>query len=185
MLGSPVVPFCAQIAHDPAARVVDHPLAHFQRCFGAEVPQSVGLGDEPTQLGVGAEPQRVLKHRQPQMIARSQETDQVVRLVVEIVDQLGRQVLRQNASGRQLLAELRLGQVGMTSEGRRPMPDGGVERQIFKRVQRVVMDKDPDRCLVGQQMGGVLDRMRDRLQSLRDVTRLQQGARKRCGFFHS
>ena len=109
----------------------------------------------------------------------------MIGLVVEIVDQFRRQVLGKNASGSQLLTILLLGQVRMTSERRRCLPYRGIKGQIFECVERVVMDKDLDRRLDGEQVSGVLDRLADRLESLLVVTRLRRTTRKRGRVFHS
>lgn len=134
----------AQFLEGVVSSLVDQSTSGIGRCLGAEPFQYIGSSDEPPQFVVGSKSQWMLKHCEPQVKPSSHETNQEVGILAEILYQDRCQIVVSDSALSDFTPVVVFRQVGMTTIRRRSQLQGFVERQVFKRMERIVMDKDRD-----------------------------------------
>ena len=88
--------------------------------------------------------------RAPEIEPRSDPGDGMRSAGIKVFNDEGLDILLENPSRRQLVAIARFGQERFASESLARLFDRLFECQMFKRVERVVVDEDADRTLRGQ-----------------------------------
>ncbi len=124
---------------------------HFQR---------IGLRDHPMQLGNIAAIVFMSHHLSAQRWAIAQfriQTEDARFLRLRVRGQRRVDILASDPAGGQQRAEPSLAQVRLSAKDLPSLTNGFVKRQMFKRVQRVVMHEHFDRPLSGKQMCRVSD----------------------------
>ena len=154
----------AQIAHHPAARFRDQPVANRRGGLRSHAAQALRLGHVPDELLSRAGAQWVVQHRQTQVEPRAEARDRRIGAFAQIALEHLFELGVANSPASQGLAILIFGQVRMTTEDVGRLLRGLAKRQVLERVQRVVVDEYGDRPLSWQQVRRVLDRLTKLLQ---------------------
>jgi hypothetical protein len=127
----------------------------------AKPRQRVGFLEDPRQLTTGGG-NPVQHEGAPQILPGTHVRDGIRGGSPQLLRQQRVDILRENATGRQLLAVSGFRQKRLAPETVRRERDRVFEREVLECVQRVVVDEDADRALGRQEAGEPIDELRER-----------------------